>query len=236
MKKIIVFIFFSISISAFAESVITIDQLEGAWWDERDDPTAAFAIFNSHVWMDYDSKYHPCKIEEDILIFELGGELGTVRHRIISIEENWLLLEEVESKRKWTVRRINGDATGGLTWQEVLRRRLIQALQTQVKISQVNSWDLIERKEFLVTRLAGAGSHQEVSSPDAALYELFKSEGWKKVLEYTADKPGRSLFAYQKDFRLCVVDLKKDTSDRATEIKGFVPGQFEFSLDCREVR
>ena len=126
--------------------------------------------------------------------------------------------------------------TEGQSWQDELRDRATQVFHTEVKKSQVSSWDYIDRKEYLVTRIEGEGSLKKVSTPFAAMYELFKSDGWEDVLEYTADKPGSSQFAYRKGSSLCIVIVNEDTLDCDAEIGDFVPIWFDFSMDCRETK
>jgi hypothetical protein len=120
-------------------------------------------------------------------------------------------------------------------WQEELRGRLAQAFHTTVEKSYVNSLDYKKGREYPVTRFAGEGSLKQVFAPTAVIKELFNSDGWYDVLEYTADKPGSYLSAYRKDSRLCIVDLNEDTLDCDAEVGDFVPSQFEFFIDCREV-
>jgi hypothetical protein len=83
-----------LSSSGLAASSFDIKQLQGAWWSDQKNPTADFAISDDKVWLDFDSEYHPCRIEGDTLIFELGSTMGSVRNRIISIEGNRLVLED----------------------------------------------------------------------------------------------------------------------------------------------
>ena len=72
-----------------------IGQLQGAWWAQDPGPTAAFAIQGNEVWYDYDSKYHPVKVENDILVVDHGPELGIVKSRIISVGNGRLVLQGV---------------------------------------------------------------------------------------------------------------------------------------------
>ena len=76
------------------------DQLQGAWWSDADNPTADFFIDGNQVWLDYDSEFHPCSIEGNILIFDLGEELGLVKNRIIIIDGDRLILEDNINKKK----------------------------------------------------------------------------------------------------------------------------------------
>jgi hypothetical protein len=105
MKRIIILSALSVSISAFAAAHVSLEQLQGAWWSDTQSPTAAFAIRSNEVWLDSDSKYHPCKIEGDILVFKLGEKKDTVKNRIISVNDNLLILENVQSKQRWRLRR-----------------------------------------------------------------------------------------------------------------------------------
>jgi hypothetical protein len=82
-----------------------IKQLQGAWWSDFKNPTADFGIQGDQVWLDFDSAYHPCRIEGDILIFELGPELGPVKNRIVSIKGHHLVLQNLASEKKWFLTR-----------------------------------------------------------------------------------------------------------------------------------
>jgi hypothetical protein len=77
---------------ARAATDFKIEQLQGAWWSELQNPTADFAIHGDEVWLDFDSQYHPCKVEGDILTFDLGGG-GLVRSRIVSLQGDRLVLQ-----------------------------------------------------------------------------------------------------------------------------------------------
>lgn len=61
-----------------------------------------FAVRGNEVWLDYDSRYHPCRLENNLLIFDLGEELGNVKNKVISIEENRLVLEHLGSRKRTT--------------------------------------------------------------------------------------------------------------------------------------
>lgn len=93
------------SLPLFAASKFKIEQLQGAWWSDLTNPTADFGIQGDQVWLDLDSGYHPCKIEGDVLVFELGPEIGSVRNRIVSIKGDQLVLENLDSKKKWSLTR-----------------------------------------------------------------------------------------------------------------------------------
>ncbi len=101
MKKIPALIFL-ITISAFAASKVELGQLQGAWWSGPANPTADFSIEGNQVWLDFDSQYHPCRIEGDVLVFDLG-DLGLVKNRIISLKGDKLVLEHLETKQKRTL-------------------------------------------------------------------------------------------------------------------------------------
>ena len=93
---------FLIVASAFSAEKYEVSKLQGAWWSDPANPTADFSIQGDQVWLDYDSQYHPCRIEGDVLVFDLG-DLGSVRNRIISLSENKLVLEHIETKRRRTL-------------------------------------------------------------------------------------------------------------------------------------
>ena len=105
MKKIFILLVLSVSISAIAATKVSIDQLQGAWWSDAKNPTADFAIQGDEVWLDYDSEYHPCKVEGDIIIFELGKGLDSVKNRIISLSGDQLILEHLQSKQTRILKR-----------------------------------------------------------------------------------------------------------------------------------
>lgn len=103
MKKIFLRILLLISLSSCTSQRFTLDQLQGAWWSDTDNPTADFFIDGNQVWLDYDSDFHPCRIEEDLLIFDLGEDLGLVKNRIIDLSGNRLVLENTIDKEKQTL-------------------------------------------------------------------------------------------------------------------------------------
>lgn len=84
----------------------SLDQLQGAWWSDFKNPTADFAINGNRVWLDTDSQYHPCRVEGDRLVFDLSEGQGTVVHKIVSIENDTLLLEHVLTNTRILYRRI----------------------------------------------------------------------------------------------------------------------------------
>ena len=69
-----------------------IEQLQGAWWSDFQNPTADFSIRGNEVWLDSDAEYHACRIEGDILIFELSGS-DEARSRIVDLQGDRLVLE-----------------------------------------------------------------------------------------------------------------------------------------------
>ena len=72
----------------------SLDALQGAWWSDPEAPTADFAIHGEEIWLDFDSAYHPCRIAGgDTLVYDLGPDLGTIRRRIVSLDEDGLVLE-----------------------------------------------------------------------------------------------------------------------------------------------
>ena len=96
---ILVAAFFMVFASAFSAEKYELTELQGAWWSEPANPTADFSIQGDQVWLDYDSLYHPCRIEGDVLVFDLG-DLGYVRNRIISLTGNKLVLEHIATKQR----------------------------------------------------------------------------------------------------------------------------------------
>ena len=75
-------------------------QLQGAWWAKEPSPTAAFAIQGNQVWFDYDSQYHPVKVENNILIFDHGPVLGVHKSKIISVGNGRLVLQDFVDSSK----------------------------------------------------------------------------------------------------------------------------------------
>jgi len=84
----------------------SLDQLQGAWWSNFNNPTADFAISGNRVWLDSDSQYHPCTVEGDRLVFDLRGDQVTVVHKIVSIENDTLLLEDVVTNARIFYKRV----------------------------------------------------------------------------------------------------------------------------------
>jgi hypothetical protein len=91
-------------LSAYAATDYKIEQLHGAWWSDMQNPTADFAIYGDEVWLDSDAEYHPCRIEGDILIFDLGGG-EMARSRIVSLQGDQLVLETPEGGQRRTLTR-----------------------------------------------------------------------------------------------------------------------------------
>jgi len=106
MKNIILILTFILTLSACSTTMIKIDNLQGAWWSDFKNPTADFGISRNEVWLDYDSQYHPCKIEGDILVFDLGMGHGLVKYRIISLNGDILYLQNIETKHKQILTRV----------------------------------------------------------------------------------------------------------------------------------
>jgi hypothetical protein len=103
MRKMLILTALLFSVCAGAS--FKIEQLQGVWWSDLHNPTADFAINGNEVWLDYDAQYHPCKIEGDILVFDLG-EVGLVRSRIVSIKGDRLVLETPPGKGRRTLSRV----------------------------------------------------------------------------------------------------------------------------------
>lgn len=88
-----------------AASDVTLDQLQGAWWSDPSAPTADFGIHGDQVWLDSDSAYHPCRIEEGVLIFELPPDLGQVRNSIVRHDGDRLVLRNEGTGQTTTLTR-----------------------------------------------------------------------------------------------------------------------------------
>jgi hypothetical protein len=108
MKRAFIFLFavVAISLTVSAASQFDIKQLQGAWWSNKENPTADFGIRGEEVWLDFDSGYHPCRIDGDVLIFDLGADRGLVKNRIVSIKGDVMVLEDVSSKQRVTLTRV----------------------------------------------------------------------------------------------------------------------------------
>ena len=96
---------FVTSMSACSAETVGNGELQGAWWSDSNNPTADFAIHGNQVWLDYDSQYHPCTVEGDVLVFDLGPGLGSVRNRIISLKDDKLVLKHMETEQERTLTR-----------------------------------------------------------------------------------------------------------------------------------
>jgi hypothetical protein len=95
----------AILLSAHAATDFRVEQLQGAWWSDLQNPTADFAIHGNEVWLDFDSQYHPCRVEGDILIFDLGGG-EFVRSRIVSLQGDRLVLQTPEDAEERILTRV----------------------------------------------------------------------------------------------------------------------------------
>ena len=84
----------------------SLDQLQGAWWSDFKNPTADFAINGNSVWLDSDSRYHPCRIEGDRLVFELSGGQGAVVNKIVNVGNDTLLLEDAVTNARILYKRV----------------------------------------------------------------------------------------------------------------------------------
>ncbi len=105
MKNIFILLILSYSLSALAATTVSLGDLQGAWWSDERNPTADFAIQGEMVWLDSDAQYHPCKVEGGTLVFDLGEGLGDVRHRIVSLNGDELVLESSESQQRVILKR-----------------------------------------------------------------------------------------------------------------------------------
>ena len=85
-----------LAFACHAQQSYTLDDLQGAWWSDKNSPTADFAINADQVWLDSDAQYHPCVITDgNILVFELSRDSGNVEHKIISLDITTLVLENL---------------------------------------------------------------------------------------------------------------------------------------------
>jgi len=89
--------------SSFAAPPFKLEQLQGAWWSDPGNITADFGIDGDQVWLD--SLYYPCRIEGDMLIFQLPDGV-TVVNRIISLEGDRLVIENQFKKEKIVLTRV----------------------------------------------------------------------------------------------------------------------------------
>ncbi|HET7006449.1 MAG TPA: hypothetical protein VFK65_13185, partial [Candidatus Binatia bacterium] len=92
--------------SVSCSALYSLDQLQGAWWSNFNNPTADFAIKGNLVWLDTDSQYHPCRIEGDRLVFDLPGGQGAVIQKIVGVGNDTLLLEDVVTNTRILYRRV----------------------------------------------------------------------------------------------------------------------------------
>jgi hypothetical protein len=95
-----------VAASVSCSASYSLDQLQGAWWSNFKNPTADFAISDNRVWLDTDSQYHPCTIEGDRLVFDLPQGQGAVIHKIVSIANDSLLLEDVVTNMRILYKRV----------------------------------------------------------------------------------------------------------------------------------
>lgn len=93
-------------VSSLAAAPYSLDQLQGAWWSDPNNTTADFAIDGDTVWLEFDSVYHPCKIQGDMLVFDLGPEHGKVENRIISVEGDRMVMESPATKERVVLTRV----------------------------------------------------------------------------------------------------------------------------------
>ena len=77
------------------DRTVRVADLEGAWWSDPAGPTADFAIHDGQIWLDYDSRYRPLRVEEgNVLVYELGPDLGKMERKIIEWRVDRLVLED----------------------------------------------------------------------------------------------------------------------------------------------
>lgn len=74
-----------------------LSQLQGAWWSDPGNPTADFAIHGDQIWLDIDSEFHPCRIDSgNTLVYDLGPGIGLIERRIVALDGNSLILENIK--------------------------------------------------------------------------------------------------------------------------------------------
>lgn len=93
------------SLCIVSAQAFELTELQGAWWEESNAPTAAFAIHGDQVWVDSISDYRPCRIEDNLLIFELGPD-AVVKNRIISLDGNEMVLESLATGNERSLIRV----------------------------------------------------------------------------------------------------------------------------------
>jgi hypothetical protein len=118
-------------------------------------------------------------------------------------------------------------------WVTQLREFAVRAFHTEVNIFITNQRDHIDGKEYKIIRLQGNGSLKEVPQPFYEMRTLFLSNGWIEDMQYMADGHGSSSTGYRKGACFCVTSVQIDSSCDDEE-SGHIPGEFWFSLDCRE--
>lgn len=89
--------------SSFAASPVELEQLQGSRWSDPDNITSDFGIHGDEVWLD--SRYYPCRIEGDMLIFELPDAISVV-NRIISLDGDRLIIENQLTKETIVLTRV----------------------------------------------------------------------------------------------------------------------------------
>ena len=95
MRRLLLVLLF-LAGAACGDTVYRMEQIQGSWWSDPDAPTADLAISGKQIWLDFDSAYHPAWIAGgDTLTYDLGEGMGTIRHRIVSLEGDVLVLERV---------------------------------------------------------------------------------------------------------------------------------------------
>lgn len=94
MKRLLLFFALVLASCAHADRSFSLSDLEGAWWSDVSAQTADFAIYSGEIWLDHDGQFRPVRIEKgNILIYDLGPDLGTIERRIVSLEKDSLVLE-----------------------------------------------------------------------------------------------------------------------------------------------
>lgn len=89
--------------SSFAAESYKLEQLQGAWWSDMNNITSDFGIDGDQVWLD--SLYYPCRIEGDLLIFELP-DVGDIVKKIISLDGDRLVIEHQSTKQRVVLTRV----------------------------------------------------------------------------------------------------------------------------------
>ena len=122
-----------------------------------------------------------------------------------------------------------------ISWLDTLQAELSHKFKSNIRRSQVENVDHLERKPFQATRFEGEGFLRENADPFKTLTDFFVVRGWMEDWRYLADKHGGTSTAYRKGKYFCITSVDVDSSDD-DEFEGHIPSRYWISLVCREVK